>query len=156
MISLRSLFTFIPFITVLFLILGCCSLRLGEYPLLPSLFLIPVFYWLVFRPGWLPLWSLFCLGLIYDALMGYELGLTSLLLMISGIASHYVRPYLNPHRFLFIWGAYCVFSFVYIVLYALVTAGGFPLFVSWVYGVILYPLVSWALSHLYVRIQVHV
>jgi cell shape-determining protein MreD len=154
--ALRTLYHLIPFFTVLVLILGGASLRIGDYPLLPSLFLIPIFYWLVFRPGWLPLWSLCCLGVIYDALMGHDIGLTSLLLMTSAIASHMLRPYLNPDRFLLIWGSYCAYSFVYMVLYALFISGGLPLFVSWIYGIILYPLLSWVLSHVYARIQVYV
>ncbi len=154
--AVKSLYHIIPFLTVLVLIIWGGALRLGGYPLLPSLFLIPIFYWLVFRPKWLPLWSLCCLGVIYDALMGHEIGLTSLLLMTSAIASHFLRPYLSPDQFMLTWGAYAAYSFVYTVLYALLSSGGLPLFVSWIYGIIVYPLLSWALSHVYVRIQVHV
>jgi len=146
----------IPFLSVLLLLLGASSLRLGGYPLLPSLYLIPIFYWLVFRPDLLPLWSLFSIGLIYDSLMGYELGLTSFLLIISAIAGHFLRPYLSPHRFMLIWGAFGLYSFVYLTFYGLVTSGGIPLIISWMYGIILYPLVSWVLSHLHLRIQVYV
>jgi len=143
----------LPFFSVLFFIVGGSTLSLGGYPLLPALFLIPVFYWLIFRPEWLPLWSLFGIGLFYDALMGYELGFSSLLLMASVFAGQYVRPFLSSYQFLLIWGAFGLYSFGYLILYGIVMSAGFPLLVSWIYGFILYPLVTWGLSHLHLRLH---
>jgi rod shape-determining protein MreD len=146
----------LPLFTVLFIILGGCSLRIGEYPLLPALFLIPIYYWLIFRPDWLPLWSLFGIGIFYDALMGSELGFSSLLLVMSAIAGHYARPLLFPQHFFLIWGSFCCYSACYLILYGLLVSGGLPLFISWIYGIVLYPLVAWILSHLHLRLQSNV
>ena len=148
----RFLKTF-PSLSIFFLIMGGSSLTLGGYPLLPSFFLIPVYYWLVFRPDWLPLWSLFGIGLFYDSLLGYELGFSSLLLMGSSLLGQYIRPLLSSHRFLLIWGAFGIYSLGYIIIFGFFTSGGLPLFVSWMYGVILYPLIASLFSHLHVRLQ---
>ena len=146
----------LPFFSVLFIIMGGCTLRIGEYPLLPALFLIPIYYWVIFCPNWLPLWSLFGIGIFYDALMGSELGFSSLLLMLSIVAGHYIRPLLNPQNFSLMWGIYCFYSLCYLILYGVLVSGGLPLLFSWVYGIILYPLIAWALSHLHLRLQYYV
>lgn len=146
----------LPFLSIICLILGGCSLTLGGYPLLPVLFLIPVYYWLVFRPDWLPLWSLFGIGLFYDSLMGYDLGFSSLLLMGSAFLGQYIRPILSPYQFSRIWGVFGIYSLVYVILYGVLTPGRMTLLVSWGHGVILYPLIAWALSHLHRRLQFYV
>lgn len=145
-----------PFFSILFIIMGGCSLRIGGYPLLPALFLIPVYYWLLFRPDWLPLWSLFILGIFYDALLGSDLGFSSLLLMLSNIAGHYARPLLNPQHFYLIWGGFCFYSLCYLSLYGILVPGGIPLIFSWIYSVFLYPLLSWSLNYLHLRLQPYV
>lgn len=150
-----KLFKVLPVFSILCIIMGGCSLSIGGYPLLPSLALVPVYYWLVYRPDWIPVWSLFLIGLFYDALLGNELGISSILLMSSSFLGQYVRPSLNPHLFHLIWGGFIIYSAGYLVLYALLTFGGFPLLVSWGYGIILYPLLAWALSHLHTWVQSH-
>jgi rod shape-determining protein MreD len=149
-------FKTLPFCSVLFLIMVGCSFQIGGYPLLPSLYLIPIYYWIIFRPDWLPLWSLAGIGLFYDSLMGCELGFSSLLLMFSSVIGIYVRPFLTSLYFLLIWGAFSLFSFGYLFIYGLFLGFAFPLFISWVYGVILYPGFAWILSHLHFRIQSYV
>lgn len=146
----------LPFVSVLLIIMGACSLRIGAYPLLPALFLIPIYYWLLFRPDWLPLWSLFGVGLFYDTLMGSELGISSLFLMLSNLAGYYIRPFLNPQHFFLTWGCFCFYSLCYLSLYGLLVSGGIPFLFSWVYGIILYPLIAWGLSHLHLRLQFYV
>lgn len=146
----------LPFWSVIFLITAGSNLRMGGYPLLPALFLIPIYYWLIFRPDWAPLWSLFIIGIFYDALMGTNLGVSSLLLMLSTLIGHYVRPLLNPQSFSLIWGIFCFYSLCYLTLYGFLVSGGLPLFFSWVYGIFLYPLLAWLLSHLHKKLQIHV
>lgn len=145
----------LPFWSVIFLIICGSTLRLGDYPLLPALFLIPIYYWLVFRPDWLPLWALFIIGMIYDALMGTYLGISSLLLMLSMLTSHSIRPLLNPQHFPLMWGLFCFYSFCYLTLYGLLVSGGLPLLFSWGYGVLLYPLMALPLSYLHRQLQNH-
>jgi rod shape-determining protein MreD len=133
----------LPFFSVLFIILGGCSLRIGVYPLLPSLFLIPLYYWLVFRPDWLPPWSLVGIGIFYDALMGSELGFSSLLLIVSTLVGNYVRPFLNPQHFFLIWGSFCFYSLCYLIVYGFFSSGPIePLLFTWICGIALYPLLA--------------
>jgi rod shape-determining protein MreD len=146
-------FKTLPFFSVFIIILGGCVLRMGGYPLLPAAFLIPIYYWLVFRPDWLPLWSLFLIGLFYDALMGHNLGFSSLLLIVSAFLGQYSRPLLSAHSFLFIWAAFCLYSLGYVAFYGFFASVGLPLFLSWIYGIILYPLVAWGLSRLHLRLH---
>jgi len=146
----------LPFWSVIFFIIGGSNVRIGEYPVLPALFLIPLYYWLVFRPDWLPLWGLFIIGIVYDALMGTGLGVSSPLLMLSMLIGHYVRPLLNPQHFSLIWGIFCFYSFCYLTLYGVLVSGGAPLLFSWVYGILLYPLMAWPLSHLHRQLQNYV
>lgn len=153
---LYSLLKSLPFLSVLFLIMGGCSLRMGGYPLLPALYLIPVYYWLVFSPMRLPLWSLFGIGLFYDALIGNELGFSSLLLMLSGFLAPYIRPLLISHSFPLIWGAFGLYSFIFLVFYGLFLGGGVSLIASWFYGIILYPPLAWILSQLHLRLRSYV
>ncbi len=152
----HHLLKIIPFLSVLFLVTGGTSLRLAAYPLLPALYLIPVYYWIVFRPEGLPLWSLFGMGLFYDGLMGNELGVSSVLLMLSGVVGPYVRPFLISYSFPLIWAAFGVYSFIFLFLYGLFLGGGGALLVSWFYGVVLYPPFAWILSHLSLRLRSYV
>lgn len=146
----------IPFFSIFFLLLMGCSLRIGGNPLFPVLFLIPIYYWFIFRPDWVPLWSLFGIGFFYDTLMGSQLGVSSLLLSLSAIVGYRVRPLLTPHHFFLIWGSFCFYSLCYVILYGCLVSGGLPLLFSWVYGIILYPLIAWVLSHLHLRLQSYV
>ena len=152
---LSSFLQCLPSFSVLFLIIGGSNLSLGGYPFLLALYLTAVYYWIIFRPEALPVWGLFGIGLFYDSLMGYDLGLSSVLLMLSWFVGHYSRPLFLSRHFYFVWGAYCLYSFGYLVLYGLLMGGGFPLFVSWVYGVFLYPSVAWTLSTFHVRLRVY-
>jgi len=148
--SLKTL----PFLSVLCLIMAGAAIRIGIYPLLPAFFLIPIYYWIIFRPDWLPLWALFGIGLFYDALMGYELGFSSFLLILTALGASYVRPLLSPYQFPIIWGVYSIYSLGYIILYGLLMSNTMvPLLFSWIYSVVLYPLIAWVLNHLHLRLQ---
>lgn len=152
----HSLLRSLPFCSVLVLIMGGCSLQIGDYPLLPGLFLIPIYYWVMFYPDGLPLWSLFGIGLFYDSLLGSELGVSSILLGASGFLGQYVRPLLASHSFPLIWATFALYSLGYIFLYGIWGGLESALFISWIYGIIFYPLIVWVLNLLHVRLYVHV
>ena len=145
-----------PLCSLFFIIMMGSSLQIGDLPLMPALLLIPVYYWLVYHPSWLPVWGLFVVGLFYDGLMGHALGLSSILLMGSAVLGPHFRPFLRPDKFLLMWLGFALFSAVYLLLYALCVSGGLLLVSSWLSGLILYPLVAWFLSHLHLWIQNHV
>jgi len=154
--SFYGFFKVFPCLSVLVFIMGGSSLSIGPFPLLPVFFLIPIYYWVVFRPDLLPLWSLLGIGFFYDSLLGYSLGLSSFLLILSASLGQYVRPFLSPHNFILTWMIFCLYSLGYVLLYGLLVSGGTSLFVSWAYGVILYPLLAWGLSHLHLWLQSYV
>lgn len=148
-----TLLKIFPFLSVLGFIMGGCRLSIGPYPLLPAFFLIPIYYWVLFRPDWLPIWSLLGVGLFYDSLMGYPLGLTSFLLILSAIVGQYVRPLLNPYNFFLTWMGFGLYSLGYVIAYTLLISGGFPFFVAWTYTLIVYPLMAWGLNLLHAWLQ---
>lgn len=146
----------LPFFSVILILIMGCSIRIGEYPVMPALFLIPIYYWLVYYPKFLSLAALFVIGLFYDTLMGQELGLSSLLLMISALLGKKIRPLLSPNQFLLIWCEFGLYSFGYIFIYGFFAPNHFSQFMTWVYGCLLYPLIAWILSHFHLRIQAYV
>ncbi|EKE08922.1 MAG: hypothetical protein ACD_16C00235G0018 [uncultured bacterium] len=146
----------LPLLSLFSIMMIGSSWHIAGFPLMPTLLLIPVYYWLVYHPSWLPQEGLFVIGLVYDVLMGHALGVSSILLMGSTIVGRYSRSSLRPDKFLLIWLGFVFFSGGYLLLYALCFSGGIELFVSWIFGVILYPLVVLFLSHLHLWIQSHV
>lgn len=151
-----SFLKLLPFLSLFPLIMIGSLWHIADFPLMPALLLIPIYYWLVYHPSWLPLGGLFVIGLVYDVLMGHALGLSSILLMGSTLLGHYTRSSLSPDNFLLIWLGFVFFSGGYLFLYALCVSGGIGLFVSWIFGLILYPLVVWFVSHLHLWIQNYV
>jgi len=154
--ALSFLFTLVPTLTILLLIMGSCGLCIGTSPLLPASFLTAVFYWRLFSPRALPLLSLLIIGLFYDALLGHELGLSSALLVGTSLLGNKVRPSLLSHNFWVVWGSFALYSLGYIGLYALFLKGTLALLLSWGYAALLYPAVSWILAHLQSRLHVYV
>ena len=146
----------LPTLSILCFILGGSCLHIGSIPFLPSFYLIPTYYWIIFRPQDVPLWSLFCIGLLYDSLMRGELLFSSILLMVSWIFGRYMRPLLIPHNFLFIWSGFAVYSLAYTSVYTLFMVGSLLFIQSWIYGILLYPILTWLLSYLHLRIRVYV
>jgi hypothetical protein len=151
-LTLRGL----PVFSIICFIMGGSCLHIGQAPFLPAFYLIPTYYWIIFRPQDLPLWSLFFVGLLYDSLMKGELLLSSILLMLSWVFGQHIRPFLIPHSFFFIWGAFAIYSLVYTSLYALFVGGTPLVMLSWIYGVLLYPFITWLLSSLHLRVRLYV
>jgi rod shape-determining protein MreD len=145
----------LPALSVLWCIVEGSALHIGPLPLLPSFCLIPVYYWSIFRPQDLPLWSLLGLGLFYDSLLGNTLGVSSALLLWGWGASVYIRPFLISYNFVVIWGGFGVYSLGYIFLYMLFQGGGYYLLGSWVCGILLYPLCAWVLSYFHFRLRAY-
>lgn len=150
---LPRLYHGVPFLSLLGFLFTGSSLKIGGFPLLPTFFLAPLYYWILFRPDDLPLWSLWGLGLIYDALLGNPLWVSPLLLIASWIGGQYARPLVASYKFPLLWVIFCLYSFVYLFFYNLGVRGGIAFFVSWIYGVCLYPLIASLLSVLHVRLR---
>jgi rod shape-determining protein MreD len=59
------------FATLLLILVGMVPLRVAELsPVIPSLVMVAVYYWTVYKPNLMPLWAVFLIGLFYDLLGG--------------------------------------------------------------------------------------
>lgn len=84
----------------------------------PSLAMMAVFYWSIYRPDLLPATAAFLVGLTQDALGGGPLGLTALVLvLVHGVVVSQRRVFVGKSFFVAWWG------------FAIVAAGAFAL--SW-------------------------
>ncbi len=72
----------------------------------PSLTLIAVFYWMVFRPDLMPTVGLFAIGIVNDALSGAPLGLSSLIYLITYMVILSQRRFIVGQSFLILWCAF--------------------------------------------------
>ena len=118
-----------------------------------------VYYWSIYRPELLPAPAVFAVGVVYDALAGLPLGLTSLVLLL-------VRAVLDGHRRFFVARSFMVVWSCFLLLAPLAEAA------RWVVGCLwwgrlfppqpvlfelglslaLYPCIGWLLGHVHGRI----
>ncbi|MEE8144649.1 MAG: rod shape-determining protein MreD [Kiloniellales bacterium] len=98
----RSILPF--FATLLLILVGMVPLRVPELsPVIPSLVMVAVYYWTVYKPNLMPLWAVFLIGLFYDLLGGGPVGVGILsLLLLHGLVGG-VRRYMVGASFLAIW-----------------------------------------------------
>lgn len=75
---------------------------------MPSLPLIPIFYWGMMQARDMPYWFVFATGLVMDAVMGLPLGLTSLLYIFFLLMVHAQRKYFHKEGFVIKWGYFAV------------------------------------------------
>lgn len=65
------------------LILDLIAVNIPHFPeIRPPLTLITLYYWCIYRPGLIPSWLTFLLGLSLDALSGFPIGLRALLFLV--------------------------------------------------------------------------
>ena len=101
----RSLFPFA--LTLLLVMVAMVPLRVPELsPIVPSLGIIGVYYWAVYRPDLMPGWAVFLLGLIQDLLGGGPIGIYALvfLLLITLVGAQ--RRFLATGSFVFVWAIF--------------------------------------------------
>jgi len=80
--------------------------RIGE--IRPSFLLIAVYYWAVMRPGTLPAPWAFGVGLAFDLVAGYPLGLTALQLVLAQWLTTTQRKFLLGQPFIIIWAGFAL------------------------------------------------
>ena len=115
--------------------------------LAPSVSLIAVFYWTLYRPDLMPVWAVFVLGLVQDALLGLPIGVSACMLTAAHAFVATQRRFLIRKSFGVVWmsfkvvalGAFalgwaltCIYHEALlapetILLQALVTFGVYPL-----------------------------
>ncbi|WP_020594329.1 rod shape-determining protein MreD [Kiloniella laminariae] len=101
-----------PFtISLLLIILALVPLQIPHLAtIMPSLLLISVFYWSLYRPDLMPVWAVFVLAVIQDLLSGSLLGVVPFILLFFCIALNGQRRLLVHASFLMLWISFSVLS----------------------------------------------
>ena len=74
----------------------------------PSLTLIAVYYWMVFRPDLMPSLGLFAIGIVNDALAGAPLGVSPLIYLVIQVAIVSQRRFLVGQPFWMLWSGFAL------------------------------------------------
>lgn len=121
----------------------------------PSLTLVAVYYWMVFRPDLMPALGLFALGIVVDALAGAPLGVSSLVYLVVQVAILNQRRFLIGQPFWLLWSGFALLAppailFQWLVLSLLREALLAPLatVASGLLTILLFPLVAYVLVRL--------
>lgn len=93
-------------ITIALVLIGVARLQIPHYAVIaPSLPLMAVYYWTVFRPDLMPRLAVFGIGLLQDALAGLPLGVNALvLLLLHAVVISQRRFLIGKPFWVFWWG----------------------------------------------------
>lgn len=146
-------------LTILILLFSVAPTYLPGYSSVrPSLTLIPVFYWAVYRPYDFSILSAFITGLFLDFLDGTPLGVNTLIFTLFYLLTKTQRRYLLGKPFVFVWFGFAVLSLGAYFLKWLFVSINYAVFtpiavafISYLLLLLCYPLLSWpcAALHLY-------
>jgi rod shape-determining protein MreD len=159
-----SFLNFLPFIIIFFLIVFLSIphnfLNFGVYT--PEYIIILIFYFLLFDPKTLPYYLLIILGLEYDLIMKYPLGLNILLFLVINYSLNLQRKYLTSKNFLTIWLFFALNFIVIMILkilfleisYDLSIIGNYHSFIFKTYfTILLYPIIQYLLDYIRYKIK---
>ncbi|MFD2204040.1 rod shape-determining protein MreD [Kiloniella antarctica] len=119
----------------------------------PSVLLISVFYWTLYRPDLMPIWAVFGLAFIHDLLAGTLLGVGPFILLLFCLALNGQRKFLAQAPFAVLWISFFIlsslaFTVQWIMIYLLET--GTPDFRPVLFQnlttVAVYPAFSWVFA----------
>ena len=122
----------------------------------PSLILIAVYYWSIYRPTLLPPLIIFCLGIITDFLSGLPTGLSAFLLLgIQWLVSNQ-RRFLMGQPFGMLWLGFgivcCIAHFLFwgiIGALRLHWSDPMPVIGQTALSIMIFPLTGWILFHIH-------
>lgn len=142
-----------PLICALFLLLGfACSAMPGLSGIPPLLGLIAIYYWCVHRPDLLPLWLIFLLGLLTDAILRLPFGVSVLSYLVVDRLVQSQRPIFIDQSYLTLWlGCAVVVAMVQLLQWLVLAAMTqtfapiMPLIMQGGITLCLFPLVVWCL-----------
>jgi rod shape-determining protein MreD len=118
-----------------------------------------VYYWSLYRPELLPMPVVFLLGVIYDAVAGLPLGLSSLILLLvrAVMAAH--QRFFASCPLLVVWAGFLVVAPLAAALRWFVSCLWWgwlftpqPILVELGFGLALFPLLAWLLGAVHARI----
>lgn len=91
----------------LLMLLSLMPLNFGIFTDFRPMFLLTgVYYWSLFRPRFLSIFGIFCIGLVYDLLAGAPLGLSALILIALNVLIRSQRKILRHQPFWILWLVY--------------------------------------------------
>lgn len=88
----------------------------GMSSFLPLFNIMMVYYWTIYRPDLFPVWFIFLLGLMQDALYGTPLGVYALLNMATWMMIVSFREYFSKESFFNVWAKFFLVSFIITLL----------------------------------------
>ncbi len=150
-------------LTALILLFSVAPTYLPGYSSIrPSMTLVPIFYWAIYRPGGFSVISAFSFGIALDLLDGTPLGINTFVFTVFYLLADSQRRFLNTKPFGFVWFGFAVLSLAAYFLkwlfvsinYAAFTPAGIAA-ASWLLLAVVYPLLVFpcAKLHLYLMDQ---
>lgn len=141
---------FIPFlVSVIFILLEHIAFGFDILNIRPMLGLICVFFWLFNRSDVFNILTVFCLGLISDALNNTPVGACLLAYMLMYVLENKIAKYISNKLFVVSFASFGILSLVVVVIQWLLLCCYYRqlmpfsgIFLSWLITVDLYPLVA--------------
>ena len=144
------------FLVFSFLILLVCLTILPIWQKIgiqPTLLLIILYHWSIYRSDLLPIEQLVLISLILDGIHAYPLGFSALRLLTAYTVIMTQKRILFHQRFHWIWGGFAIFvicdAFIYAILLSFVKdtwAGILPLIPGMMLTIGLYPPTVWVIN----------
>lgn len=98
----RFLLTFLAIF--LLLVLSTFPFSIGHFgEIRPSFLLMAIYYWAIMRPSTLPPLATFAIGIAYDLMSGFPLGLNAMTLVVAQWLTRTQRKFLLGQSFVVIW-----------------------------------------------------
>lgn len=143
--------------TLMLYLLGLIPLSIpGLNEFVPDVCLISIYYWSIFRPGAMPFWFVFLLGILRDSLFGFALGISSLLFIFFRLLVLSQQPHLVKESFWTTWIGFALVTAPVLFCYWLLASAygkafitAIPLLMQWVFTVGLYPLLYILFNSIY-------
>jgi rod shape-determining protein MreD len=118
-------------------------------PIRPYFILMFLFYWSVYRPTLISPIFVFFLGVIFDLVLGYPLGLHSILFLVFQWVVSDQRLYFLGQPFFLVWigfclSAFCIYSFEWIFFsaYQMMWIETETLLLGFIFTICIFPLIS--------------
>ncbi|HEY5598891.1 MAG TPA: rod shape-determining protein MreD, partial [Kiloniellales bacterium] len=101
-----------PFAVTLFLVIvAMVPFKVpGISAIVPSLGLISVYFWVIYRPDLMPVWAVFLVGVIQDLLSGGQLGAGTMVLLLIWFAIAAQRRFFSSGSFMVIWAVFILLA----------------------------------------------
>lgn len=118
-----------------------------------ALVMMAIYYWSIYRPTLLPPFLVFVIGVCFDAISGWPIGLSSLIFLIVRQSVSGQRLFLTGQPFPIVWlgfsGALAIAILTQWGIFSLINFQALPIIslgTSWLVSVFMFPLISLALN----------